>query len=154
LSNSGVPDVYSIKFSVSGIFLPEDPLAYRNLQVNLNTGSTYNVNIASIDEDITGNEFYVRVLKANGIPLLTVKVVFGYANTPEIENQPSFYPNPTTGSIHFPMNTKDFQLYDFKGNLVLQEIVHVENFILNIHNLEKGVYFLVLDGIVHKIILI
>jgi hypothetical protein len=151
LTNNGVPDVYHILFSLSGTF-QDDELQDKNVQVSLNNGSAHSFDVAYIADEIEGNEFFVRVQRTNGIQLLTVKVLFGYVNIHEDNVELSFHPNPSSDYVLIPAYVNELLLFDSSGKLLIQREVRSTNYLLDIRHLQRGRYFLLIDGIVHGLL--
>lgn len=65
------------------------------------------------------------------------------------------YPNPTSGELNFkniPNGASNFSILDVAGNKVLEGILKGTSGTYNIGNLKKGVYFILIDQKLYKII--
>ena len=61
------------------------------------------------------------------------------------------YPNPTEGVIELSATNVNYQLYDHTGKVMLEGTI--ENHILDLRELQTGVYLLKVDGMhVHRIV--
>jgi len=79
------------------------------------------------------------------------------ANSIEIKNETAItiYPNPANNYIIIKNefnNIVNIKLLDIAGNILVNNNVYTNRYVLNINKLEKGIYFVNIDGIVKKIV--
>ena len=113
--------------------------------------STYQLTVYNVDS--TFSSYRYRLVSVNNICYDTSEVgtiVINNWNVPTEytqKNDLEIYPNPFRDQIFIEIknlneSTISFRLFDVLGNLILNEAVSQENFILNLDYLSSGIYFL------------
>lgn len=65
----------------------------------------------------------------------------------------NIYPNPTNGQIKIELNSpSDIEIVDIKGNTIIQKHFDAGMANLNLHGIDRGVYFVKTNDITEKII--
>jgi hypothetical protein len=77
------------------------------------------------------------------------------SSTPKIEQKFSVYPNPSNGKVQIEglMKTEDAQVYDLSGKLVMNQLQVDNQSVIDLSNLERGLYFVHINGKTQPIIL-
>lgn len=77
-----------------------------------------------------------------------ISIVAGISDHPFVDLQYKIYPNPTRGNIILSIDEKanmqamQYQMFDFNGKLIKEELIHQRTSHIDMENLSSSVYFL------------
>ena len=134
-----------------------------DLIIEMKNGSTKTYKISDL-QTITFSVFELNINANNELYdnidcSFIRKIYFNNITTGDISgsaiNKVNIYPNPTSGELNFqniPNNVLHFQIMDLSGSKVSEGTFLGNSHTINISSFKEGIYFIVIENHLHKII--